>query len=83
MTQCLLLQIKMRALCVRFPGLSNPKALHRMTFQGLSQSHRETLRALAVFQLSLKGKQKKECGFACLLRSCTQWKRENRESSTG
>ena len=44
---------------MRFPGLSNPKALHSMTFQGLSQS-RETLRALAVFQLSLMGEQKKE-----------------------
>lgn len=66
MTQCLLLQIEVRALCVRFPGLSNPKALHSMTFQGLSQSHRETLGVLAVFQLSLKGKQKKKRAWICL-----------------
>lgn len=60
MTQRLLLQIKMRALCLRFPGLSNPKPLRSVMFQGLSQSHQETLRALTILQLPLKRKQEKE-----------------------
>lgn len=37
-----------------------------MTLQELSQSHRETLRALAVSQFSPKGKQKKNRTWICL-----------------